>query len=949
MKKPVALIFLALGMPVCAQNLVVQLNESEDSSRSEFEYRDSLFSEIELETVETGFLLEYSLFAEDPLKHTGTDGASVLNTDRWRMLYGGLQRAVVNSRAIKLPGLKELNSEFKEMSKEDKIILPVLWFKYNCFKDETVSVSSNGIKKLDENNTNLFKSRELFAIAPSVKKVKGRDFKFLLSPDFIFTNMSTRPERLIVDFDDEKGNTEIKPGETAHVNYSSAGVKKITVYYDTPEGNRLRCTSVLDVDIEEVKIIRDNSKSTSVPDITGEKTGRVYQGATATIEFEIFLSYTNSILDKPFFVLEGFDPYNEFVSGDLYDKLGYAGLRDSLFDEGYDLVLVNYVNGSDYIQRNAFALEELIKYVNNLKNVNCLNTYENVIMGFSMGGLVARYALKDMENRSENHDTRLYISYDSPHRGANVPIGYQQLVKEMYDFQYLGWTIRDEIPEIEDAYSIMISPAAIQMLMIRAFAANSFINELAQMGMPQQCRNIALGNGSMQGINYPDFEPAQKLLDLHYELDIIGNLWHFILDANCYALADNPASPERVCEWYFKVIFWQGSVLSVASLPYDNAPGGIYDLESFGINLNALQLPEGSSLTLTSTGFCFVPTASAFDIPISATSLQASITSQTSTSFTDFFINDDSDNELHIDLTSPKVNWILQQIDIGDVIDCDGSCLSVSGSSTVCPSSTEFTINNLPSGATINWTCSQNITRISSQGSNPCQFEPNTSGEYGWINATITFNGNQFSINQLNVWVGSYLPYPLNIEMKGENYELVEHTNDYWELCPNTTYRLVAHTQDDVSQWDWTIPESWEFLSSENSPEVLIQTGDYILWEDIASLDVYFSPCASWIYSVDYLYVTEPPFGCGELLKVVVFPNPAKNSITLQLEENELAKDNQSNFNISIVDNSGRIRIIKITKENQLNIDVSSLPRGEYTIVISNGKTINSHRFIKSN
>jgi len=43
MKKPVALIFLALAMPVCAQNPVVLLNQLKDSSRSEFEYRDSLF------------------------------------------------------------------------------------------------------------------------------------------------------------------------------------------------------------------------------------------------------------------------------------------------------------------------------------------------------------------------------------------------------------------------------------------------------------------------------------------------------------------------------------------------------------------------------------------------------------------------------------------------------------------------------------------------------------------------------------------------------------------------------------------------------------------------------------------------------------------------------------------------------------------------------------------
>lgn len=948
MKKSVALIFLALAMPVCAQSPIVHLTESKDSSQSEFEYRDSLFREIDLKKVETGFLLEYSLFAEDPLKHNGTNEDSFLNTDRWRMLYGGLQRAIVNSRAMKLPGLTKLNSAFKEMSQENKIILPVLWFTYNCFNEEAISVSSEGIRKLIESETNLFKSRELFAVTPSVKKVKGRDFLFLLSSDFIFTNKNTKPERLIVDFGDGKGKIEIQAGEAAKVNYSSSGLKKITVFYDTPEGNRLMCTSVLDVDTENVK---NNSKSTQFPDITGEKTGRAYLGATATIEFEIYLSYTNSILDKPFFVLEGFDPYNEFVIDDLYDKLGYAGLRDSLFDEGYDLVLVNYVNGSDYIQRNAFALEELIKYVNNLKNVNCLNTYENVIMGFSMGGLVARYALKDMENRSENHDTRLYISYDSPHRGANVPIGYQQLVKEMYDFQYLGWTIREEIPEIEYAYSIMISPAAIQMLMVRAFSSNTFINELAQLGMPQQCRNIALANGSMQGINYPEFEPAQKLLDLHYELDIIGDLWHFILDANCYALADNPTSPERVCEWYFKVIFWQGSVLSVATLPYDNAPGGVYDLESFGINLNALQLPEGSSLTLTSTGFCFVPSASAFDIPINATSLQASITSQTSTSFTDFFINDDSDNELHIDLTTPKVNWILQQIDIGDVIDSDGSCLAISGPSTVCPSSSEFTINYLPSGATINWTCSQNITRISNQGSNPCQFEPITGGEYGWIDAAITYNGNQYPINQISVWVGPDLHTPISLSITGEYGEFIEHTNDMWELCPNTNYLIKAFPSSEISQWDWTIPETWELLSNENSPEILVQTGDNIYWEDEVHVDVYNYACDTWIYIADYLLVTEPPYGigCGESLKFNIYPNPAKNSISLQINDTELLKNYRSSYNISIVDNSGRIRIKKVTTGNLINIDISGLPTGEYTIVISNGNKINSQRFIKSN
>jgi hypothetical protein len=275
----------------------------------------------------------------------------------------------------------------------------------------------------------------------------------------------------------------------------------------------------------------------------------------------------------------------------------------------------------------------------------------------------------------------------------------------------------------------------------------------------------------------------------------------------------------------------------------------------------------------------------------------------------------------------------------------------ISGPSTVCPSGTEFSVEDLLPGATISWSTSSNITRISSQGSNPCQFEANENGEIGWIDATFTFNGNQYTLNQKNVWVGSDLQYPVWLEIKGENNEFVEHTNDMWELCPNTNYLLRASSSSDISQWDWSIPESWELLSDENYPEILIQTGDYIIWEDEVHVDVYNYDCGNWLYYADYLLVTEPPYGlgCGELLQFNVYPNPATTSITLQINENESTRDNKSSYNISIVDKSGRVSINKATKGNMLNLDISNLPNGEYTIVISNGRSINSRPFIKNN
>ena len=206
-------------------------------------------------------------------------------------------------------------------------------------------------------------------------------------------------------------------------------------------------------------------------------------------------------------------------------------------------------------------------------------------------------------------------------------------------------------------------------------------------------------------------------------------------------------------------------------------------------------------------------------------------------------------------------------------------------------------------------------------------------------------------MDQRNVWVGSDLQNPVYIEIKGENYEFVEHTDDMWEICPNTIYRLQAITGSymSISQWDWTFPESWELLSSENLSEILVETGDYINWEDEVHVDVYNNDCATWLYYVDYLLVTEPPYGCGELMQFNLYPNPASTNITVQISENKSSKDDELNYYISIVDKSGRVLIHQLAKGNLHNIDISKLQNGEYTVVLSRGRVVNSLSFIKSN
>jgi hypothetical protein len=179
-------------------------------------------------------------------------------------------------------------------------------------------------------------------------------------------------------------------------------------------------------------------------------------------------------------------------------------LSDYLYPSEYDLVYIDLANGSDWIQRNAFVVEEVIKKVNEMKAA-AGSTEQNVIIGVSMGGVVGKYALTDMKTNGPAHDTRLYFTYDSPLRGANIPIGTQCLIKFMVDNlgDYAEGNI--SIPGIDAVWSAIQAPTPQQLLLNHvntiAGGANlqtTFLAELDALGALDM-RHVAIGNGSDNG------------------------------------------------------------------------------------------------------------------------------------------------------------------------------------------------------------------------------------------------------------------------------------------------------------------------------------------------------------------------------------------------------------------------------------------------------------------
>ncbi len=221
---------------------------------------------------------------------------------------------------------------------------------------------------------------------------------------------------------------------------------------------------------------------------------------------------TDGVFDKPFVFVEGIDfgtdhlptrngtfGWDAFSSGSATGQYAMLQLMpywiDTLQQHGYDLVLVDFYDGARDIRENAALVEKIIHLCNMHKNSD-----ESIIVaGASMGGLISRYALRNMEIQNKQHCARLYISLDAPHLGAYIPMSLQSALYFMAPYSSAANSF---------VYDKLERPAAQQLLFYQWGATNqlqpasflSFQSELNSMGLPQNCRNIAVANGNKNGI-----------------------------------------------------------------------------------------------------------------------------------------------------------------------------------------------------------------------------------------------------------------------------------------------------------------------------------------------------------------------------------------------------------------------------------------------------------------
>ncbi|MGW4289262.1 esterase/lipase family protein [Streptomyces sp. NPDC004673] len=275
----------------------------------------------------------------------------------------------------------------------------------------------------------------------------------------------------------------------------------------------------------------------------------------------------------------------------------YAGLDSTypllteLRRRGRDVILVGFDERSASLLDNAQTVTAAVHRT----IAERLGGTRLMVGGFSMGGLVTRYALARMETQRIDHQVGVYFSWDTPHRGAYIPIGLQA-------FSHF-------IPVPNDFARQMNSPAARQMLWRHYDAMTGqngiaperreFLEHLSRVGdWPRIPRLLALANGRGDGTGIA-VPPGETVLKS--ERVYPGTTFYAQAQGREVTVAELkrrfPASEKTI---------------TTGDLPeMDGAPGGT--LRSYGILADALK-KAGAQVDLRHEDVCFVPTVSAVSI-----------------------------------------------------------------------------------------------------------------------------------------------------------------------------------------------------------------------------------------------------------------------------------------------------------------------------------------------
>ena len=384
---------------------------------------DEMFEDLDKSRVPTGYLLDYAVDLVELSDYDGTELTDSNYVDRALLadiLRSVRSASVTASSSVVIPSwATDMSDPLVAWSSTD---VSVAAFKYNYI---VANALTDGLIEYDEASgkasdswkggvwQNPYGESRLLAFAPMSAVMRSQNVEFNFPSNLFYKNETL--SELYFDAGDGGGYREISAGSAVSASYPDNGKKELRLKAVTGSGEVLEAHSAIYVAYESM--------------VTGWGTGdgikndyidehETWNGITVSARMTYYMRDGVS-LKKPFIVVEGFEPLELMeMMYDNVDEFGCSRFSNGFYKyplgEQYDLVYIDWYNSTEDIRANAALFIKLIKEVNRMK-AEAGSTEKNVVMGQSMGGLVARYALRTMERNSEEHETTMFVSHDAPH------------------------------------------------------------------------------------------------------------------------------------------------------------------------------------------------------------------------------------------------------------------------------------------------------------------------------------------------------------------------------------------------------------------------------------------------------------------------------------------------------------------------------------------------------
>ncbi len=497
---------------------------------------NSMFEGVNKSKVPTQLLLDYAI---DLVELSNYDGLTLTDSNYISLVdYENILRSIRSaSVSISKPFRKvdDIMESFTTTNEDSSIKMSLALYKYNRIKanaltDGLIGYNATTGKVFDkyEGDTwiNPYEEVSLLAFSSNRHVVRcGETFSLELPSEFIFSNDITNINYIRINASDGLGWRIITANHPISIQYDSAGEKELIVRVLTKDqGSLLAHTKIL---VEPSIVNQVNGQE--IPFIEYKTIDTLYNDVTVSATLLLSSADNSNLVKKPFIFVEGFDPgpfmdtvlvesffdpIEQYGMTDL-DMIGYNIWEKEIKGKGYDLIYVNWDNSLADIRANAALLEIILNDINKAKHDNG-SQEKNILMGHSMGGLISRYTLCDMESKNAPHEVTTYVSFDSPHLGANIPLGILYFIPQAINLLY-----NTNIPHVIDGatfgllddtkralYNIMHAQSVKQMLMNYVNTSVTLNNdtydewqaELRDKGFPRGdagvgIHNLAIANG----------------------------------------------------------------------------------------------------------------------------------------------------------------------------------------------------------------------------------------------------------------------------------------------------------------------------------------------------------------------------------------------------------------------------------------------------------------------